>query len=339
MANEFPLVTVLMAVYNGEKYLREAIESMLNQSYTNFEFLIINDGSTDSTEEIILSYRDERIRHMKNEQNIKLIASLNKGLDLAEGKYIARMDADDVSLPERLAKQVDFMERNLEYGLLGTWVKTLGLNPDKEIHFKSGHDEIRFELFFHNYLHHPTVMFRKEIIKKNNLKYEDYVHAEDYALWINFCKHTKIQILPEVLLHYRLHNENISEIHQDFQRKQTSVLRKLQVEYLQVSLSDSDFSLYESFIDKNLFYNSQNFTKLLSIVQHIVLMNEQIQMIERKILFHFYNERLKNYIEINAFKMGTDIQHYFTSIFSPSKPNQLKLLIKNKLGLKKIWNS
>ena len=174
MANEFPLVTVLMAVYNGEKYLREAIESMLNQSYTNFEFLIINDGSTDSTEEIILSYRDERIRHMKNEQNIKLIASLNKGLDLAEGKYIARMDADDVSLPERLAKQVDFMERNLEYGLLGTWVKTLGLNPDKEIHFKSGHDEIRFELFFHNYLHHPTVMFRKEIIKKNNLKYEDY---------------------------------------------------------------------------------------------------------------------------------------------------------------------
>ena len=97
-----------MAVYNGEKYLCEAIESMLNQTYTNFEFLIINDGSTDTTEEIILSYKDERIRYIKNEQNLKLIASLNKGLVLANGKYIARMDADDISMLERLEKQVDF---------------------------------------------------------------------------------------------------------------------------------------------------------------------------------------------------------------------------------------
>ena len=107
-----PLVSVLMAVYNGEKYLLEAIESILNQTYTNFEFLIINDGSTDSTEEIILSYSDQRIRYIKNEQNLKLIASLNKGLDLAKGKYIARMDADDISLPDRLEKQVNFLERN-----------------------------------------------------------------------------------------------------------------------------------------------------------------------------------------------------------------------------------
>src|SRR6187397_2012165 len=104
-----PLVTVLMSVYNAEKYLREAIDSILNQTYRNFEFIIINDASTDGSEAIINSYKDERIRLISNSQNLRLTASLNKGIDLAKGKYIARMDADDASLPERLQKQVTFM--------------------------------------------------------------------------------------------------------------------------------------------------------------------------------------------------------------------------------------
>ena len=116
-----PEITVLMPVYNGEKYLRPAIESILNQTFSDFEFLIINDGSTDNSESIILSYKDERIRYVKNENNLKLIKTLNKGIDLARGKYIARMDADDISLPTRLEREIEYMESHPECGLVSVF--------------------------------------------------------------------------------------------------------------------------------------------------------------------------------------------------------------------------
>ena len=119
----YPTVTVLLSVYNGERYLRESIESILNQTFTDFEFLIINDGSTDDSRRIISSYDDPRIQLIDNEQNIGLSQSLNKGLKLARGTYIARQDADDISEPERLAKQVSYMDRNPHIALLGSWYR------------------------------------------------------------------------------------------------------------------------------------------------------------------------------------------------------------------------
>ena len=120
-----PKVTVLMPVYNCEKYLRESIESILNQTFKDFEFLIINDGSSDKSAEIVESYNDNRINFVQNEKNIGLAASLNRGLDIAKGEYIARMDADDISLPERLEKQVRFMETNPQIGICGQLDKNL----------------------------------------------------------------------------------------------------------------------------------------------------------------------------------------------------------------------
>jgi glycosyltransferase involved in cell wall biosynthesis len=136
-ANTNPLVTVLMPVYNGEEFLHEAIESILKQTYLNFELLIINDGSTDSSENIILSYPDTRIRYIKNESNIKLIATLNNGFALAQGKYIVRMDADDYSVKERLQKQVAFMEANPEVTLAGSWFETIGDEPSRVVKYES----------------------------------------------------------------------------------------------------------------------------------------------------------------------------------------------------------
>jgi len=116
-----PEVTVLMSVYNGEKYLREAIDSILNQTFTDFEFLIVNDGSTDRTAEILRSYDDPRIIIINNEKNIGLTKSLNIGLRMAKGEYIARMDADDVSMPERLQKQIELLNQKKNTGLVGTY--------------------------------------------------------------------------------------------------------------------------------------------------------------------------------------------------------------------------
>ena len=121
-----PMVSVVMPVYNGSKYLKEAIDSILNQTFTNFELIIINDGSTDNSEDIIFSYQDRRIYYLKNEHNKGICITLNRGLDNARGKYIARMDCDDISMPQRLAKQVNYLERHRDVGALGTDIITFG---------------------------------------------------------------------------------------------------------------------------------------------------------------------------------------------------------------------
>jgi glycosyltransferase involved in cell wall biosynthesis len=278
MSEKTPLVSILMAVYNGEKYLREAIESMLNQTYTNFEFLIINDGSTDTTEEIIMSYQDERIRHIKNEQNLKLIASLNKGLDLAIGKYIARMDADDISMPERLEKQVEFMERKPEIGVLGSWVEIIGKEEPMIIQHKTNFNDIRVELLFHNYLCHPSVIINNLLIKKHNLKYPNFLHAEDYGLWIQVAKYGKIEILPEFLLKYREHGENISLTLKKEQKIQDSTIRKIQLNELGVVFTDELFSEYEKLIDEEEITSKQTFKELIHLLNGILKKLEDIHL-------------------------------------------------------------
>ena len=125
-----PKVTVLMSVYNGEKYLQEAIDSILEQTFKDFEFLIINDGSTDKTGEILESYHDLRIKIINNEKNIGLTKSLNKGLKLARGEYIARQDADDISMPERLEKEVEFLETHQDYAVVGAFAKIINKNSE-----------------------------------------------------------------------------------------------------------------------------------------------------------------------------------------------------------------
>ena len=278
MSDKKPLVSILMAVYNGEKYLREAIESMLNQTYTNFEFLIINDGSTDKTEEIILSYKDERIRYVKNEQNLKLIASLNKGLDLAIGKYIARMDADDISLPERLEKQVEYLEKNPQIGVLGSWVEIIGKEEPMIIQHKTNFNDIRVELLFHNYLCHPSVIINNLLIKKHNLKYPNFLHAEDYGLWIQVAKYGKIEILPEILLNYREHGDNISLTLKNKQKEQDSKIRRIQLIELGLEFTDELFLEYEKLIDEEIISSKQTFKELIHLLNCILKKLEDIHL-------------------------------------------------------------
>ena len=201
-----PKITVLMPVYNAEKYLKEAIDSILGQTFSDFEFIIVNDGSTDSSREIILSYKDRRIRLIDNEYNMGLIKSLNKGLDYAKGKYIARMDADDVSLPERLKKQINFMERhNIDFCGTEAYIidergRIIGsmkrARPDNELPANI--------LSNSTWLYHPSMIIKREAIGGVNLYSENYLHAEDFDLWSRlFLNNRKASVLPEKLLKYR----------------------------------------------------------------------------------------------------------------------------------------
>lgn len=204
-----PFVSVLMPVYNAENYLREAIESILVQTYENFEFIIINDGSTDKTLDIIREYKDKRIKVLSNEQNRGIVYTLNRGLDSCRGKYAIRMDSDDISLPDRIEKQVGFMENHPDIDISSGLVKGFGVNVQREYLPAITSDEIKCALLFDAAMPHPAVIMRMDTINKYHLRYPDYI-AEDYMMWVTALEHCKFQNIPEVLLNYRITGSSLT---------------------------------------------------------------------------------------------------------------------------------
>jgi glycosyltransferase involved in cell wall biosynthesis len=206
-----PKVTVLMPVFNAGPYLREAVDSILGQSFRDFELIAINDGSTDNSADILRSYQNPRLRFVENERNLGIIATLNRGLGMATGEYVARMDSDDVSLPERLAKQVAFMDAHPEVGVCGAWIRFIGDASPVTARYPEKHESIRCQLLFSNALAHPTVIMRRALLERYSLRYRDeYRSAEDYDLWRRCAGLFQLHNLPEVLLHYRVLSTGIT---------------------------------------------------------------------------------------------------------------------------------
>jgi glycosyltransferase involved in cell wall biosynthesis len=201
-----------MPVYNTkEKFLRESIESILKQNFTDFEFIILNDGSTDeNVESVILSYDDSRIKYIKQEK-LNVAQTLNNGLDIAQGEYIARMDADDISLPERFDKQVKFLDAHPEVSLCGSFIEVFYPNGKCKVTKYIESPKI-LDCWRGCIVAHPTVMFRRQDFEKHNLRYNPDYKCEDYELWSRAMQHLKFHIIQEVLLHYRRHENNISFI-------------------------------------------------------------------------------------------------------------------------------
>lgn len=223
-----PLVTVLLPVYNRPIVIK-TIDSILRQTYTNFELLIIDNASTDNTVEEIKKIRDKRINLVVNEENKGQTYSLNRGLELATGKYIARIDSDDIALPARLEKQVAFLESNRDYGLCGCWVRYINDDDQLTITMKTPTTDKGLRLLQNVTcgMYHPASMFRTEIILKNHITYEsDIKMAEDYALWGKIMQFSKALNLPEVLLYYRRGNSNDSEKYRETMTEETFIVRE-----------------------------------------------------------------------------------------------------------------
>ena len=235
------LISVLMPVYNTkEEYLRASIESILNQTFTDFEFIIVNDGSTNNAEEVILSYKDNRIKYVKQE-NQGIVGALNNAWSKASGKYIARMDSDDIAYPERFAQQIKFLEENPEYSLVGSWAKII---PSKNI-IKLPQDIKIMDLLADCMFIHPSIMFNKADFEKFNLQYETgFEYAEDYCLYANAVKHLKMTNLQEVLLDYRVYPENSSSKNRDIRIKSSFKVQDLILENL-----SNDKELQERILD------------------------------------------------------------------------------------------
>ncbi len=205
------VVSVIIPVYNCDKFLEESALSILKQSFRDVELILIDNCSTDSSVEIIkkLSRLDPRVVPVFNEANLGLPASLNRALKVAKGKYIARMDADDIARPERIQRQVDFLERNLDVDVLGTWWQYFPGNT--QIQAPVTHSEIKIYALTNNPMGHPTVMFRREkMLKVVGFYDETAFPIEDYEYWVRGLEKLKFANLPEVLLDYRIHSSQIS---------------------------------------------------------------------------------------------------------------------------------
>lgn len=255
-----PRVSVVMSVHNGDQYLGDAVESILCQSFEDFEFIVIDDGSQDKSNSIIREFarRDERIRIIENNENLGLSTSLNKGIFAARGEYIARMDADDLSHVDRLRKQVDFMDANLDVGICGTWVQYFGLN-DKVIKFPLYHEEIHALLLFQNVLIHPSIMMRSAEIKKHALYYdEDISYAQDYELWSRAVTQVNFANVNQVLLQYRLHSRGIGSRFNNEQFKIFDVVFRRMLSDIGLQPSDDEIRLHTkisaNYLGSDLFF-------------------------------------------------------------------------------------
>ncbi len=218
--SETALISVILPVYNAQDYLKESIDSILSQSYAHFEFIIINDGSKDKSDEIIRSYKDPRIRYISQE-NKGLGATLNVGISLAKGTYIARQDQDDISLPHRFKHQIDFLEKHQEVVLLGTHARIF---TDSDQHFgfhKHCSDPalLKFDLLFDNPFVHSSVMFKREIIDAVGNYKSDRDLYEDFDLWSRMSYVKQVANLPEVLVLYRHHNKGLSKNFSNFKEE------------------------------------------------------------------------------------------------------------------------
>lgn len=196
-----PKVSIIMSVYNGQDHLKECIDSIVNQTFRNFEFIIIDDGSSDKTSDILKEYNDSRVR-VFSQENLGLTKSLNRAIGFSIGNYIARIDADEIAVPDRLANQVKFLDSHSDVGLVGSYYVNI-TNDEKiinKIETPVSDKDIRKCLQKANAIGHGTVMIRKEVFDKVGLYNEEFKYVQDYELWGRVCKSYKMHNIPIFLL-------------------------------------------------------------------------------------------------------------------------------------------
>ncbi|MFR9165626.1 MAG: glycosyltransferase family 2 protein [Dysgonomonas sp.] len=246
-----PKISVLMPVYNAEAYLAEAIESVINQTFGDWELLIGDDGSTDDTEKIVQSYVNDKIRYYKNPENKGHTFTKYSLLDKSTGEYIAFLDADDVSLPERFEKQVAFLDCHPDYGLCGTWGSMI--NPDgsflKKMRFINHNEDIRCALLFNTAFLQSSIMVKRQLMK--DFYYDkDILLVEDYNFGCHVSRHSKTENLTIDLVKYRWHNSNISNTKQDILNNLNKKIYKRELSYLGIDATDKELDIHNAVRDK-----------------------------------------------------------------------------------------
>ncbi len=329
-----PLVSVNMAAYNAAPYIAEAIQSVMNQTFQNWELIIINDCSTDNTANEIGKFSDERIKVFHNEQNEGIVYTRNRALHYSTGKYISVLDADDVFLPKKLETQVTFLENNTDYGMVGSAFRIINKNSvpaEKPTCLYAKAEYFPAILLFNNFFAHSSVMMRthlaKEILYKPLIK--GYSPCEEYQLYVKIARNHKVYNLPEELVYYREHSSGISKLRQDKINEYIDLIIKNQLMLLHIFPDSKQLDLHKSirFAFDNIEWNN------------ILAINNWIKKLtDHNRLYKIYNSHFEDYLaskwyEIAKFNANFGIRMLIQYYSSPLSFNAVISFEQRKLLL------
>ncbi len=283
-----PVLTVVMPIYNGERYVREAIDSILAQTFDDFELIIINDGSTDGSSDIIKSYQDSRIRIINNKKNQGIPYNRNLGLKEAKGAFLCWADCDDLSLPTRFEKQLDFLSKNPDYGGCGTWLgRFKGSHTSSILKALANAEDIKASLLFRPAtVPNATAMLRMSEIRKHNLCYNTELPiSEDYDFVFRCAQHLKFTNIQELLYMYRDSETSIMKQFEALEERQYQIQKtiyKRALDGLGLNYSEEDLRTYQSICSEKIFENFNEFTAAYALLQKIEAANNVANIYDRK---------------------------------------------------------
>ncbi len=326
-----PVVSVILPTYNAEKFLKESIDSILNQTFNDFELLIIDDNSQDKTRKIVKSYQDKRIK-LLNGPGKGLAAALNLGINEAAGKYIARMDADDISLPERFAEQVAYLDEHPDVSILGTWQEHFNERGSQGVHMAALTDEeIRVALIFNCDMCHSTLMFRKDAFIQNHINYPENSPQEDYELWLSCIKILKFANIPQVLGRHRNSEFSITKAKREILKNyQIELVGKYLQNNLGLKLSSKEKEIFQRFDNP---IEGKNKSEIKKYIQHLNRLFNKIE--KRNQIVKAFNSKLlrthiiKNY---NYYSRGYGYKYSSEYIEAP----KVKYKVFDKFTILKI---
>jgi len=288
MSSQAPIASVVLPYYNSERFLGAAIESILDQSFVEFELLLINDGSTDNSREIAASYKDARIVLIDNSENKGLIYSLNTGIEQAKGKYIVRMDADDISMPERIKKQVAFMDANPGIGAAGCSYYSFSERSVKKVYAIEEPEVLRTLLLFNSCLCHPATIIRKAILDEHHIRYNPaFPNAEDYDLWIQISKVSKLSNVKDFLFKYRRHEKQVTALQRKEVKETAQAIRKKYFAHLGFTFSEKDLETHYKLATNQLISNKGFLDEAENWLIGLIAQNHLLRSIEPKHFNYF----------------------------------------------------
>lgn len=311
------LISVVLPVYNVASFIKEAIDSILNQTIQDFEIIVIDDCSTDKTIEIVKSYNDERIRILTKPENKGLIDSLNIGFNAAKGKYIARMDGDDISDLKRFEKQLYVLENNPEIKVCGSWLQAFG-KENKIIKHKEHHEQILVNMMVHCSMSLGSVMLDRIWAKEESFD-ENKKHVEDYDFWSRVIWKGKVYNIQEVLYKYRIHETQVSTTYNEIQRKGDIPIKLVFFKKLNYNSNKFEDRFLEKMFLQNEFFSIEEFSLFLEWLKTLQKQNNKLEI---------YNKTDFNKV-VNSYKTSLIYKIYFHSNFCGVDKNwRIKALTK-----------
>lgn len=300
-----------MPTYNVAPYVKEAIESVLNQTYHNFELLVIDDCSTDNTVEIAKSLSDPRIRIVQNEKNVGLSENLNRGLDLINTEYFARMDGDDIALPQWLQREVEYLDSHPEVGVCGGGGQRFGTSLSI-IRFPEEHADIAANMLFECTTIVPTV--RMDVVRRNNLRYRrDAFPAEDYRFWADCLRVTQLHNIADVLFRYRMHTTQICTSRREEQQLKVAEVRRYMLEWLSGDFSEEEKGYHTGAFMAETISSKRDYDDRRDFCGRLVVKNRRMHHFDEKAL----RRTLDGHLTLTLY--GTIVDRYFKNGYTPSK--------------------